>query len=180
MYKNYIISLKDDKINELTKIVNNQSKKIDELLEQSKETNERLSDVEDILEETKIDLTTVQDKLDIAVEDRAIKPYDKNKINQIAILKSLEYTNRYYLTCGQKINVNRVIKRKEKTYINIDNINDVPNSIYLCGHIKKQFGSKVTAINRLFQLNTISEEVFIDEIHSLFDGRKYIDFNKKP
>jgi len=194
VYQNYMLSRKDDKIDELMKKVDNQSdqikeqsgqikeqsEQIKELISSSRETTERLSDVEDILEDTKVDLSVVQDKLEIAVEDRAIKPYDKSKVNQIGILRSLEKDKRYYLTCGQKDSVVRSIKRKNYSHVHIDTIDEVPNSIYLFDHIKKQLGSKAKAISRSIQLISIDEPSFIDEIRSLFDGRRNVDLTKRP
>jgi phage anti-repressor protein len=200
-YKEYIISQKDDKIDTLIKKVDNQSieinemkqininqtKQIEELLQNSRETNEKLDNVEEELvttsnnlETTMSDLSIVQDKLDIAVEDRAVKPYDKNKVNQIAILKNIETDDVYYITCGQKGSIDRAIKLRHKTHIKIDTIELVPNSIYLFDHIKKQLGPKIKTVSRSIQLIDISESDFIDEIKSLFDGRKSIDLSKKP
>jgi len=196
----YIISLrekmqeKDNCILQLQKEMKQQTEKIDELLKNSRESQERLtvtegrlSDVEDELvttsdnlDSTMASLSVVQDKLEIAVEDRAIKPYDKSKINQIGILKSKEHNKMYYLTCGQKDSVCRAIRLRYRTHILIDTIDGVPNSIYLFDHIKKHLGSKAKAISRSMQLISIDELTFIDEIRSLFDGRRNIDLTKRP
>jgi len=143
-------------------------------------TEERLSDVEDKLDETQVDLSVVQDKLDISVEDRAVKPIDKNKVNRIAILRSIEDSNIYYLTCGQRDSVQRVIKRKEDTHILIETICDVPNSIYLFDHVKNALGSNAKAFKRVVKLIKIDQFTFIDIIKSLFDGRRNIDLSKRP
>ena len=171
---------KDDNIKRLESKIDDQTLQIKELLANSKETNDRLSDVEDLLEDTKVDLSIVQDKLEIAVEDRAVKPFDKSKVNQIGILVSTENTNKYYMTCGQKSSVDRVIKRKDKTHKLVDTIDGIPNSIYLFDHVKKQLDSKAKVISRTIQLITIDEPTFLDEIRSLFDGRRNIDLSKRP
>jgi phage anti-repressor protein len=200
-YDQYLLSQKDDKIdtlikkvdtqsieiNEMKQINISQSKRIDELLQRSEYTQDKLDNIEEELvttsnnlESTMSDLSIMQDKLNIAVEDRAVKPYDKNKVNHIAILKNIESDTIYYLTCGQKSSIDRAIKLRHKTHIKIDTIELVPNSIYLFDHIKKQLGSKVKTVSRSIQLINISESDFIDEIKSLFDGRKEIDLSKKP
>lgn len=170
------------------------SRQVQELLAESRDARNRLtasetrlSDVEDELvntsdnlESTMVSLSIVQDKLEIAVEDRAVKPFDKSKVNQIAILRSKEYNNMYYLSCGQKDSVNRATRLRHKSHALVDTILDVPNSIYLFDHVKKQLGTRVTAISRTFQLISIDEPNFLDEIHSLFDGRRNVDLTKRP
>lgn len=145
MYKNNLLNQKDDKIDTCLKEINKQSKKIDEqgkqiaeLLNYSKDATAELIKTSDNLECTMSNLAVVQDKLEIAVEDRAVKPYDNSKVNQIAVLRSITNSNSYYITCGQKVNVDRAIRLRSKEYILVNTIDKVPNSIYLFDHIKKQ------------------------------------------
>ena len=193
-YDTFIIPQKDDKIDELIKKVDTlcienktKTKQIEELITNSKETHDRLTDVEDELVSTSTNLeitmsalSIVQDKLDISVEDRAVKPFDKNKINKIVILKSIEDDNIYYLTCGQKDSVNRATRIRSKSHTRIDTIESVSNSIYLFGHIKKELDGKAKVVGRIIELISIDGPTFIDEIKSLFDGRRIIDLTKKP
>ena len=186
-YKEYMLSQKDNKIIML-------EQQIQELIGHSKETKkelnvtkDRLSDIEEELNETSdrldttiVDLSVMQDKLSISVEDRAIKPFDKNKVNQIGILKSNTDDTIFYLTCGQKSNVDRAIRLRHKTHSVIDMINNVPNSIYLFDHIKKQIEDNIKSSNRTIKLIKIDQFTFIDTIKSLFDGRRNIDLTTKP
>ena len=151
------------------------------------ETQDRLADVEeeladttDRLDNTINDLSVVQDKLNVSVEDRAVKPFDKNKINKLVVLKSLIYEDAYYITCGQRDSVTRAVRLRQKTYTKIDMIDFVPNSIYLFDHIKHQLDSKIKVSGRSIKLVKIDKAGFIDKIKSLFDGRLKIDLSKKP
>jgi predicted nuclease with TOPRIM domain len=198
MYKEYIISQKDDKIDNLSKKIDEQSKEIQELLGYARHTNDRLCNVEEELEDTAskledttskledtaskledtiTDLSVVQDKLEIAVVDRAVKPKSSGKINQIAILKS---DTKYYIICGQATYVKSAIRRKESDYSVSKIIDNVPNSIYLFDHIKKYFKDKIKCTLRFIRLLTITELEFLNDIESLFNGRKNIDLTIKP
>lgn len=183
----YIVRMYSTQIKEKDDNISRLERKIDELLANSRQTMDNLNNVEDALinttdnlECTMVKLSIVQDKLDIAVEDRAVKPFDKNKINQLAILRSNTIDGMYYLTCGQKASVDRAIRLRLRTHTSIEVIDKVPNSIYLFDHIKNELGARVKIISRSIQLNCITELTFIDEIKALFDGRRDIDLSKKP
>lgn len=186
-YKEYIISQKDDKIDTCLKEIqllkesnNDQTKQIQELLRYSKDTAAELIRTSDNLECTMSNLSVVQDKLEIAVEDRAVKPYDSNKVNQIAVLRSKENSKMYYITCGQKVNVDRAIRLRSKDYDLVTTIDKIPNSIYLFDHIRKQLDCRVKTSIRNIHLISITEDILLDEIQSLFDGRKNVDLSRRP
>ena len=88
--------------------------------------------------------------------------------------------NEYYIACGQASYIRKTIKLKIANHKLIKTIDKVPNSIYLFDHIKKYFDSKILSKSRNITLKTITESEFIDEIESLFDGRKDIDVTVKP
>lgn len=181
--------------------IEKQNKQIQELIGYAKEAKTEISDVKvrltvvetsldiveeeiidttDLLDNTIVELSVVQDKLDIAVEDRAVKPKTISKINQIGILSSKLDDNLLYVTCGQKSSVSKVIRLKNRSHNCEEIISNIPNAIYLFDHMKKIFGSKVNIVSRNVKLVTIDKKEFIDGIKSLFDGRRNIDLTKKP
>lgn len=95
---------KDDKIDELIKINKENRKHIQELLKYSKDTQDKLDDVmldlkikdEDNFEVTeKLDrtitsLNVIKNKLNIAVEDRVVKPSNKELTEYFLIMKNLD------------------------------------------------------------------------------------------
>lgn len=177
----------DDDVSRLEQRIDEHAVQIAELSVISKQADDRLNNITDRLinitdklESTMAALSVVQDKLDIPIEDRISKPFDKNKIYQVAILRSNTVDNMYYLTYGQKANIDRAVRLRLCTHKLIEVINNVPYSIHLFDHVKKQLGSKAKAINRSIQLHSIDEATFIDEIKALFNGRRNVDLSKKP
>jgi chromosome segregation ATPase len=201
MYKDYVISLRDDNIKAQQKMIDDMNIQIQELLNNSRNSQERLTVVEEDLSETKeelasveeeldvtnttlektiTDLSVVQTKLGISVEDRAVKPRKASKVNQIGILRSNLDNSILYLTCGQKSSVDRAIRLKSKSHMLVDTIDKVPNSIYLFDHIRKEFGSEVNIMSRIIKLVSVDESNFLRRLRLLFDERRNIDFTKKP
>jgi hypothetical protein len=178
---------------EQTKTLEEQNKKIDKILghterieEQLYETNNILEVTNDILDGTNetldevvSDLSVVQTKLGISVEDRAIKPKSKSKVNQLVVMQSNDDTKLLYITCGQKCNVTRQVNSKID-YKVIKIINNVPNSIYLFDHIKKYFKNRITTKSRYITLVSINADKFIDETLTLFNYRTDIDLTRRP
>jgi phage anti-repressor protein len=142
-------------------------------------TNDKLDDTNDTLDDIVLDLSVVQTKLGISVEDRAVKPRTRSKVNQLVVMQSVSNELELYITCGQKYHVNKQVNAKTG-YKVIKTINNVPNSIYLFDHIKKEFKGRITTKSRYVTLVTIRAEAFTDEVQTLFDGRTNVDLTKRP
>jgi hypothetical protein len=200
MYNEHLLKQKDDNITKLSKdierltalnmkvldntetikeqlcVTNNMLEITTDILDG---TNDKLDETSDILEEVVLDLSVVQTKLGISVEDRAVKPRTRSKVNQLIVMQSVSNELELYITCGQKYHVAKQVSSKT-SYKVIKTINDVPNSIYLFDHIKKEFKGRITTKSRYVTLVTIRADAFTDEVQTLFDHRTKIDLTKRP
>ena len=103
--------------------------------------------------------------------------YGKYDNFTVIIMRVNEKTNVYYVGCGQSTYMKRLKREKKETHTVI---NAVPNSIYLFDHIKKYLDIRVKVSGRNITLYSIDEYRFVDEVKSLFDGRREIDLTVKP
>jgi hypothetical protein len=194
--KDNAIKQKDDKIDELKlmmqemkqrseeaekraeerdKKATKRSKKLEDKLD---DTNVKLDVINEELIETKHVLKSTSKKLNIAVEDRVIKPEDENILEYFILLKNRRKNPdyKYYAIRGQKRYISIKLNQKlNDKYKEVFRISGTPNSVDILNKLKKNLGKKIkTSLNNI-NLETINEEEFIETIKQVYDERKVIN-----
>jgi hypothetical protein len=196
------------KSNEETKIMNEKLLKSNEetnkkLAETSNEVklllkiNKRLDDhnhiIEDKLEEVHEDLKDTNHKLDytckkldIAVEKRVPDTDNKNKLEDLILLKSLnkKASYRYYAIRAQTEYANTKAKNmtsidqpKALQYREIYSIKNVANSVNIWNRLKEKLENQVDYRGNKLNLISITESNFIDMLKDVYEKRKDVSIN---
>ena len=166
------ISLKDDKIDELTALVKRMETRfgtrLDELVDQNNELLDQNNELLDTTGQQTVQIETIQHKLGIAVQDRAPLPRHKSKQERFVLIKrakkrnGLIPTHVYYTIRAQDSRVKTSLRTQESLY-NIEMLLDLtchPNSKTLYNRIKEDLIEKGVQ----FSYNNISiESSEIDE-----------------
>ena len=197
--KNKVIEQKDEKIDSLQRTLDaimNETRKTKEAAERSEraseqsrqiaeEIKEELGEVQDELESVKTEaietnhrLETVQDKLQIAKEDRVPKLSIKSKRESFAVIRvhpSNDSEYDYYAIRGQKTYVDikqRSFIRDHKDSYLLTTIEYQPNPRNLYWRLKKTLKDRINYSANWFSVKDCSDSSLIDEINSI-DADKY-------
>ena len=195
------LKIKDDKIDNLiqqndkilhnnkellekSKAMEERSKKMEaqlnEALERLDLTNDKLDDTKEELEEAheKIDTTNntlnlVARKLDIAVDDRVIKPKQLSILEYLVIMKNNTATYKYYIIRGQKRYINKKINELSG-YDEIKRFECVPNANILWCNIKEKLPDNIDFMGNKINLKNIDENNFINKVELIYNERKNV------
>jgi hypothetical protein len=181
--KDTIIKERDDKIEELIKLMKESDikaeKRTRKIIDKLEDTHLKLDETSEQLNETNIKLTCVNKKLNIAVEDRVPQTKNIEKLEDFVLLKSKKkrINYRYYGVRGQPNYVNRKSNKKiiEDKYIEILRINNVSNAVNLWNRLKEQLNESVDYCGNEMNLIDINEIEFINIIKNIYEERKYIE-----
>jgi hypothetical protein len=98
-----------------------------ELIDQNVELLDQTTELLDEVQDTNDKLTTVQKKLNIAVEDRASFPAQKGKKERFVLLKRIDEEDfPYYVIRGQHSYVRTTMKNQKEYYEKVDVLLDFP------------------------------------------------------
>ena len=152
-----------------------------------KESNKKLSKIENQNEEL-LDIDMLKDanqliktKLNISTKDRVINPVNKSKLENFIICKSklskIDY--RYYvIRCQQKYTASKLNRLKEQKYITVLKIDNITNGIKFWNHCKEQLKINLEINSNHFNLENITEDVFIKKINEFYENRKNIELSE--
>ena len=200
-----IINTKEDKIDKLIKETQQQTQKIDqqsieikqqsiEIKELLKNSDKQLTEIEKTRQENEIindklnvvieeneeineNIQEVTKKLDIAVEDRVVKPNNKKKEEVFVVIYNKQ-TGIYYIMCRQKETINMAIKKyiKENEGSEITHQINNPNCKNLLIRIKEKLSRKkqITFTNNSIKLVNIDENTFINKINKINNMKKEV------
>ena len=192
-HKNQTIALKDDKIEELTALIRKMDMrsreteirfdaKLDELLDKNNELLDKNNELLDTTGQQTVQIETIQNKLGIAVQDRAPLPRQSHKQERFVFVKRTKKINGstppyvYYAIRAQDTGVKTSL-RTQKAMYNIEILLDLqchPNSKTLYNRIKEDLIEKGVE----FSYNNISiKNSEIDE-NMLIACMKKIDDKK--
>ena len=132
------------------------------------------------LKETNNKLTNVEQKLDIATDDRVPKPMKKCKTERFVILRfgdiNEEFFN-YYSIRAQKYYVNSRIEKYKKVFPNLVtlvDINEQPNSVNIYNRMKEQLTKYMEFDGNDFNIINTNESNFIQMVMDLNDEKKIV------
>jgi hypothetical protein len=144
---------------------------------------DKLDEVHEDLRDTNHKLDYTCKKLDIAVEKRVPDTNNKNKLEDLILLKSINrrVSYRYYAIRAQTDYANTKVKNMISTdqplssrYKIIYNITNVANSVNVWNRLKENLENKVEYCGNKLNLISISESTFIDMLKEVYDKRKEI------
>ena len=181
--KDNIIKERDDKIEELIRLMKESDMKAEKrtkkIIDKLEDTHLKLDETSEQLNETNTKLSYVSKKLNIAVEDRVPQTKNIDKFEDFVLLKSRKKTIdfRYYAVRGQPNYVNRKTNKKitEDKYKEILRINNVTNSVNLWNRLKEQLNKSVEYCGNELNLLNINEDEFIKIIKDIYEKRKIIN-----
>jgi len=166
-------NFKDNRIHNLETLMLENNIKFDHLInitKDIKDQNNILINKTDILEQ----------KLDIATEDRVVKPMKKCKTERFVILRlgdiNEEFFN-YYSIRAQKYHVNSQIKKYKKVFPNLATLVDIecqPNSRNLFIRMKEQLTKYMEFDGNDFNIIHTNEQNFIQMVMNLNDDKKNV------
>lgn len=182
--KEDIIQEKNDKIDELLQLGRQQeerSKRQEEMLRSlgvhledvACQNNELLEKVDDQNEK----LDVIQNKLDIAVEDRAPQPKKTNKRERFILLKRNDPHFKYYTIRAQDVNARIAIKRQRTLFTEVEILMDIhchPNSKTLYVRVKEDLKEKGVIFNLCkisLEESPITEEQLIQAMQIINDEK---------
>jgi hypothetical protein len=182
--KEDIIQEKNDKIDELLQLGRQQeerSKRQEEMLRSlgvhledvACQNNELLEKVDDQNEK----LDVIQNKLDIAVEDRAPQPKKTNKRERFILLKRNDPDFKYYTIRAQDVNARIAIKRQRTLFTEVEILMDIhchPNSKTLYVRVKEDLKEKGVIFNLCkisLEESPITEEQLIQAMQIINDEK---------
>ena len=143
--------------------------------------NDKLDEVHEDLRDTNHKLDYTCKKLDIAVEKRVPDTNNKNKLEDLILLKSInrKVSYRYYAIRAQTDYANTKVKNMISTeqplssrYKIIYNITNVANSVNVWNRLKENLVDKVEYCGNKLNLISINESEFIDMLKEVYDKRK--------
>jgi hypothetical protein len=144
---------------------------------------DKLDEVHEDLRDTNHKLDYTCKKLDIAVEKRVPDTNNKNKLEDLILLKSINrrVSYRYYAIRAQTDYANTKVKNMISTdqplssrYKIIYNITNVANSVNVWNRLKENLENKVEYCGNKLNLISISESTFIDMLKEVYDKRKEV------
>ena len=147
---------KDDKINQQGSMLQEKDDKIEQLIQEmrqrDKAMNKKVDLLHDKMDETlhensdlKDRVTTVQKKLNIAVEDRAPQPDKTIKKERFVMMKRSDAEYPYYVVRGQTAYTASVIRAQKKDHETVEilvDFNHHPNSKTFYNRVKDQLRSQ--------------------------------------
>jgi hypothetical protein len=162
------------KIESLEKMMENMSLMLTDVRTQNEtliDQNEILinqnGDLNDKLDNVQCDLATVQDKLEISVEDRCPKVRTTNRLEQFVLLKKNKRGDRfpYYVICGQHVYVSSRLTLLNRRFPNLETLLRLeyqPNTKNLFGRFKETHRSDVVVKMNDIQLVMLTEAQLIE------------------
>jgi hypothetical protein len=117
-------------------------------------------------------------KLNIAVEKRVPDTNDRNKFEDLVLLKNRNKNSlyKYYAIRAQTKYVNKKVEKMitQKNYKQILRIDNVANSVNIWNRLKEKLKDQVDYCGNELNLISISETNFIDMLKEVYDKRKDI------
>lgn len=170
---NFIIHEKDKIIDE--QVIENMSLK--EMLKKTLENTERILSKNDDLsiEMSKLSLDNqiTHEMLNVVVEDRVVKPEDKDSTSSIVIYESIDQSpNMFYIFRVQKRGLKAALKRYKADNPNAIKFYEIeynPNSINYYQRFKQKYKNKIRSHYNKFELLDITKDQlreFIEEINN--------------
>ena len=157
-----LIAEKDDTISKL-------NAKLDAILEDTGKILKRNEDLVDEMSKLSLDnqithakLDDVQNTLDIVVEDRVVKPEDKDTMNTNVIYESIDQgPNIFYIFRVQKRGLKAALKRyliKNPNAVKFAEIEYNPNSINYYTRFKQEYKNDIKTCYNSFELINITKD----------------------
>lgn len=183
--KNIILSYEREKqgymktINEMKNMLQNLGVKMDHVVHQNEDLQHAMEEKNEDIAILNNNIVKVQEKLNIAVEDRAPLPDKKSKQERFILLKRINKPDfKYYTIRAQHVNAIKAIKRQEELYKDVSILLDLqyhPNSKTLFVRIKEELQNNGVCF-RLCEIDiegtNITEKMLIDSMKTINDEKR--------
>jgi KilA-N domain/Protein of unknown function (DUF3627) len=164
---------KDDTIDELKSLIKDLQKDTKSVLNSNRCMETQISDLTDNVSKLSLDNEITHEMLNVVIEDRVIKPKDKDSISSIVIYESIDQgPNIFYIFRVQKRSLKAAIKRYKADNPNAVKFYEIeynPNSINYYQRFKQKYKNEIRKHYNRFELLDITKDQlkdFIEEINN--------------
>lgn len=158
----------------------------EDIKDQNNDLLEKVDEQTEKLDDQNKQLTTIQNKLEIAVEDRAPQPKRQSKRERFMLIKRNDPDFEYYTIRAQDVSAKTALKRQRALFSEVQILMDIhfhPNSKTLYVRVKEDLKGKGVVFNLCkisLAESKITEEDLVAAMQSINDeNNNFLDFSRR-